>query len=120
MVRHIRLIELLAVACIVVLGAPVLLSGQGGAAKYQPPRMADGHPDLQGTYTFWDDTPFETAGVPTRRRDGDEGAVGSADVTVRNLQAQRRAAGLPEQENVFYAESPVVPKRASIVVEPAN
>src|SRR5262249_18339725 len=33
---------------------------------------------------------------------------------------ERAAAGLDDEQNVFYAEHAIVPKRGSIVVEPAN
>jgi hypothetical protein len=122
-----RLLEFIAVAVVVASTAPVVLADQASsppgaapAARWTPPRTQDGQPDLQGTWVFWDDTPFETPGVPTRRRDGDEGPPGSADKTVAEIQAIRKAAGLPNEENVFYAEAPIVPKRRSIVVEPSN
>ena len=108
-----RLVAVLSVA--LMIGSPA-----GAQQTWKAPRTADGQPNLQGTFVFWDDTPFETSGVPVRRRDGDEGPPGSADKTVAELQAARRAAGLPQEENVFYAEGPLVPKRPSIVVEPAN
>ena len=95
-------------------------SASAPAPRWTAPRTPDGQPNLQGTWVFWDDTPFETPGVPTRRRDGDEGPPGAADKTVAEILAIRKAAGLPNEENIFYAEAPIVAKRRSIVVEPAN
>jgi len=41
---------------VAVLAAAAMVSGQG---KYSPPRLADGHPDLQGTYDLATLTPME-------------------------------------------------------------
>ena len=43
-------------ASLLVFAAAAVLSGQG---KYSPPRLADGHPDLQGTYDLATLTPLE-------------------------------------------------------------
>ncbi|HEV2689648.1 MAG TPA: hypothetical protein VGV35_13890 [Bryobacteraceae bacterium] len=39
--------------------APIAAQTPKAAAKYNPPRMADGHPDLQGTYDIATLTPME-------------------------------------------------------------
>ena len=42
-----------------------LAAAQTPAKKYNPPRMADGHPDLQGTYDLATLTPLERrSGMP--------------------------------------------------------
>jgi hypothetical protein len=46
------------VAVVVASFAPVRLAGQG-AKPYSPPRIPDGHPDLQGTYDLATLTPLE-------------------------------------------------------------
>jgi hypothetical protein len=53
-------------ALLISTGAPVLAQTSNGAAKnYTPPRMPDGHPDLQGTYDLATITPMERAkGTP--------------------------------------------------------
>jgi hypothetical protein len=53
----------IALAAVLILGAipAVAQSASEAAKKYSPPRMADGHPDLQGTYDLATITPLERA-----------------------------------------------------------
>ena len=89
-------------------------------------RTADGHPDIQGLWLFFDTTPRETPGTPPRRRVGEaRGSEGASDAAQRAAQ-QRRAAtrgGEPEV-NPFYAEGPIrakrVARRPSLVIDPPD
>ncbi len=56
--RHLAVTSVMGIAIAVVSLTPAHLSGQG-AGPYSPPRMADGHPDLQGTYDLATLTPVE-------------------------------------------------------------
>jgi hypothetical protein len=49
------------VGMVLALISPAIVAGQvtNTAAKYEPPRMPDGHPDLQGTYDLATMTPLE-------------------------------------------------------------
>src|SRR6476620_3395382 len=87
----------LALAC-----GPLLLgSAQSDRAvqtRWVLTRTADGHPDLQGMWTNYDPTPFERLNAGEQRRR--EPAVSTADWLVQ--------------------DSPVSPRRPSMVVDPPN
>jgi hypothetical protein len=58
--RFVRLFaSTLAVALLI---SAVLLSQSTAPRGWTPTRLADGHPDLQGTWVNFDDTPFESSG----------------------------------------------------------
>src|SRR5215813_9005012 len=50
------LVGVIGVVAVIIAAVP---SAAGQAGKYSPPRMADGKPDLQGTYTFATITPLQ-------------------------------------------------------------
>ena len=53
--------QFIAMTCL-LLAITVAAAAQAPAKKYTPPRMPDGHPDLQGTYDSATITPVERAG----------------------------------------------------------
>ena len=79
---------------LVVLSAAAALSGQG---KYSPPRLADGHPDLQGTYDLATLTPLERpsgakATLTAREADDAEAKVAAqTEAGRRSISADRAA-----------------------------
>ena len=88
-------------------------------------KTADGQPDFGGIWLFFDDTPFETSGGPTRRRPGeDAAAAGTQERAQRAAVEARVAAGRDAPSNPFYAEGPIrsskVPVRPSLVVDPPD
>ena len=92
------------------------------------PKTAQGHPDLNGLWLYFDQTPLESPGAPMRRRIGETTeTAGSSDVAQRAAQQRRADSRGGEQEvNPFYAEAAIrvkeigVAKRQSLVVDPAD
>ena len=106
-----------AVAIAVAVLASTPLAGQAPAAGAKPfvvAKTTDGQPDLQGTWLFFDTTPFEApGGTRLRKRPGDT-VAGEND-------AARRAA--PETPNPFYAEAALrgpSTGRKSMIVDPSE
>ena len=56
--RSLVLTSLAGMLLVLAAARPVPVVGQG-AKPYSPPRMSDGHPDLQGTYDLATLTPLE-------------------------------------------------------------
>jgi hypothetical protein len=79
---------LIASALLVAQGAPV--------GTWMPPRLADGHPDLQGTWVNFDDTPFESTGPG------------------------RKPSDVNPPEHWADHDSPTSKARKSMVIEPAD
>src|SRR5215510_16399473 len=79
-------------AVLVITGAAI-----SGQAKYSPPRLADGHPDLQGTYDLATLTPMErpsgAKGVLTAKEADDAEAKVAAQTEAgrRSISADRTA-----------------------------
>jgi hypothetical protein len=79
---------------VAVLAAAAVVSGQG---KYSPPRLADGHPDLQGTYDLATLTPMERpsgakAVLTAKEADEAEAKVAAqTEVGRRSISAERTA-----------------------------
>ena len=96
--------------------------GTTAAKNWTQGTTPDGQPDFQGTWLYFDTTPFETPGVPMRRRDG-ETVPGSSDATVAAQRAARAANGGDEAANVFYSEGAILgrkERRRSMVVFPTD
>jgi hypothetical protein len=106
---------------------PTMIAAQ--TAKPQPgaiARTADGHPDLQGLWLYFDSTPLETPGAPPRRRVGESRDNPGISDRLQSQAAQRRAQerGGEQDANPFYSEEAIrgkdVKKRASLVVDPPD
>lgn len=102
-------------------------AGQVATAETKPwtAQTADGQPDLAGIWLFFDETPFETPGGPTRRRPGESANdAGRQERAQRAAVESRVAAGRDAPSNPFYAEGPIrsskVPVRPSLVVDPPD
>jgi len=97
--------------------------GTAAAQNWTQGMTPDGQPDFQGTWLYFDNTPFETPGVPTRRRDG-ETVAGSSDARVAAQRAERVANGGDDGANIFYSEGAIRTRgnerRRSMVVFPAD
>jgi hypothetical protein len=119
-----------AITLATLLPIPVFGQSQPGGAKpaagatpWKLGTTPDGQPDFQGTWLYFDSTPFETpGGNPVRRRDG-ETIPGSSDATVATQRAARAAAGEGGGEaNVFYSEGRIIgraaPRRSLVVAPP--
>jgi hypothetical protein len=77
--------------------ASAMLLAQSASPKgWAPSRLADGHPDLQGTWVNFDDTPFESSGPG------------------------RKPSDVNPPEHWADHDSPVSKARTSMVVEPAD
>jgi len=75
--------------------APVDVAGQGGqgARRSSPPRMPDGHPDLQGTYDLATLTPLERPAGVKAVLTAEEAAKLEAGVAARNELGARPLSG---------------------------
>jgi hypothetical protein len=98
--RFVTVAGVLAVAIIVALLMPVRFTGQAPKApakSYMPPRMPDGHPDLQGIYDLATLTPLERPSGMKAVLTDEEAAKFEKDVAAQNelraqpLQGERRA-----------------------------
>jgi hypothetical protein len=126
---------------LIVLGFAVTLTAQ--TPKYSPPRMPDGHPDLQGTYDLATLTPLERPAGAKPAMTPDEAAKAERAVALRKEQEDQSikgdrqappkggdgstgAAGNVGGYNAFWLDPgssfTVVngEKRTSIVVDPPN
>src|SRR5262245_21613700 len=91
-------------------------AGTKTSAKWTVPTTPDGKPDLQGMWINFDSTPFEQplqgvgrASVQTRQQ--------LIDAEADAIRARTTAAG---GGNAFGDKAAVVPRRPSMVVEPAD
>src|SRR5262249_40568307 len=86
------------------------------ASGWTQGKTPDGQPDLQGMWLFFDPSPLETPGNPTRRRAGETREnAGVSDRLQREAAARRRAVrGESTSEAGLEADwHPTSPRRAS-------
>jgi hypothetical protein len=114
-------------------------SGESPGRRYQPPRLADGTPDLQGVWTNQTATPMErAAGLGTRRAFTDAEAAAISKAAVSAVEADARpsdpdkkieaASSLPPvgNYNLFWTDRGMsVAKidgeyRTSMIIEPLD
>lgn len=89
-------------------------------AAYRPPRLADGHPDLQGSWDHIDATPLERpAGFSTLVID-----AGQATQIERLIQKVSEDRATPTEPTEYFNERHIRPIRgelhSSIVIDPAD
>ena len=114
-------------AIVVGLFWPVAAAGQDPRPRQGTvAKTADGQPDLQGLWLFFDSTPLETPGTPTRRRAGETLETAGISDRLQDAAADRRTQtrGGDAAGNPFYAEGPIrsrrVPRRPSLVIDPPD
>jgi len=114
-------------------------SGEGASRRYQPPRLADGTPDLQGVWTNQTATPMERATqLGTRRAFTDAEAAAISKAAIAAVEADARpsdpdknieaAASLPPvgNYNLFWTDRGMSVAqidgeyRTSMIIEPLN
>lgn len=114
-------------------------SGESASRRYQPPRLADGTPDLQGIWTNQTATPMERAAALGTRRaftDAEAAAISKAAIDAVEADAQpsdpdkkiEAASSLPPvgNYNLFWTDRGMsVAKidgeyRTSMIIEPLN
>ena len=117
--RRVAAVEVLAFALTLGIGAGSPAGSQTRATGTTP----DGQPDIQGMWLYFDNTPFETPGAPTRRRVGEAPELAGTSDLLQRAAAERRgdtAGGA----NPFYTEAPLlaraVSQRPSLVVDPPD
>ena len=106
--------------CRCVFLALATLPGAVMAADYRPPRLANGQPDLQGTWDHFSATPLERpAGIETLVISPAQAAEIERRIYDRKFDASRPAPA-PE----FFRDERVLPirgeLRSSIIIEPEN
>ena len=85
----VRILALLTVACVAVLAQAPKLTPKG----YTPPRMPDGHPDLQGTYDLATLTPIERPAGVSLALTPDQAARLEKQVAARKQASERDISG---------------------------
>jgi len=104
-------------ACAAVLS---VFAASAAAAKYRPPRLEDGHPDLQGVWDHVNATPLERPpGITTLRITGEQ-----ADAIARALDQVAEDRSKPTEPTEYFNERHLLPirgeLRSSIIVDPAD
>ena len=102
--------------------SPVL--GQEPAGTWEPPRLSDGRPDLQGVWDFRTATPFERPeGLGERLTDEQAAAIESFAAAAQQAADQPPAEGNVGAYNAFWLDFGTTvtdDRRASLIVEPEN
>jgi hypothetical protein len=104
-------------ACV---AAVSVLTAPAAAAKYRPPRLEDGHPDLQGVWDLVNATPLERPpGIATLRITREQAAA-----IDRALEQVAEDRSRPEESTDYFNHRRLLPirgeLRSSIVVDPAD
>ncbi len=141
--RFLAVAGLLALAALVILGPAAAQTAKTQSKTYSPPRMPDGHPDLQGTYDLATITPMERAAGSklvltneealkleteraAQRERADQPIDGNRTAPPKGGDGSRGAAGNVGGYNSGWLDPgstfTVVngEKRASIIVDPPN
>jgi hypothetical protein len=97
-----------------------VLAAPSAAAEYRPPRLADGHPDLQGVWDFVNATPLERPpGIATLTITREQ----AADID-RALEQVAEDRSLPAENTDYFNQRRLLPIRgelhSSIIVDPPD
>ena len=121
-----RTMSLLLVAAVVAVLAPLPAVGQGQAEIWEPPRLGDGRPDLQGVWDFRTATPLERPAQFGDRETLTEEEAASVEAFAGFI-AQAADRQPPEGNvgayNAFWLDFGTTvgeDRRSSLIVEPAN
>jgi hypothetical protein len=87
-----------------------VLAAPSAAAEYRPPRLADGHPDLQGVWDFVNATPLERPpGIATLTITREQ----AADID-RALEQVAEDRSLPAENTDYFNQRRLLPIRGEL------
>ena len=97
-----------------------VLAAPSAAAEYRPPRLADGHPDLQGVWDYVNATPLERPpGIATLTITPEQAAA-----IARALEQVAEDRSKPTEPTEYFNERHLLPirgeLRSSIIVDPPD
>ena len=121
-----RTMSLLLVAAVVAVLAPLPAVGQGQAEIWEPPRLGDGRPDLQGVWDFRTATPLERPaqfGDRETLTEEEAAAVEAGAAVFQQFIDRPPPEGSVGAYNAFWLDFGTTvgeDRRSSLIVEPAN
>ncbi len=121
-----RTMSLLLVAAVVAVLAPLPAVGQGQAEIWEPPRLGDGRPDLQGVWDFRTVTPLERPaqfGDRETLTEEEAAAVEAGAAVFQQFIDRPPPEGSVGAYNAFWLDFGTTvgeDRRSSLIVEPAN
>ena len=121
-----RSLSLLAVVVAAGLLAPGVAAAQGPAAEWEPPRLPDGRPDLQGVWDFRTATPLERPEALAERAtltDEEAAAVEFGATAFQRAADEQPPEGSVGAYNAFWLDFGTTvtdDRRSSLIVDPPD